>query len=324
MKKLLIVCGPTGTGKTSLAFSLAPKFNGELVSADSRQVYRGMDIGTGKDLPVDSKWQIVNGKWDGRKLGYWETPEGIRIWLLDLVEPDKDFSVAHWYRAAQVILERLWREDKLPILVGGTGFYIKAMVDGIQTIAVPRNTALRAKYEGKTAEELFDILAQLDPIRAARMNVSDRKNPRRLLRAIEIVQFKGQTQRVLMNQFIETKHDVLFVGLTAPREKLYKRIDQRVEERLKQGVEGEIKRLINMGVPWDSQAMTGLGYRQWREYFEGKADESQVIKNWKRVEREYARRQLTWFKQDKRIKWFDISEKNWQGKVESKVRAWYS
>lgn len=322
MKKLLIVCGPTGTGKTSLAFSLAKKFNGELVSADSRQVYRGMDIGTGKDLPVDSKWQIVNGKWDGRKLGYWETPEGIRIWLLDLVEPHEDFSVAHWYRAAQVILERLWREDKLSILVGGTGLYIKAMVDGIQTIAVPRNTALRAKYEGKTADELFEILAQLDAVRAAKLNISDRNNPRRLIRAIEIAQFRGEA--VSMNRFIKAKPDTLFIGLTAPLTQLFKRIDKRVGERVRRGAQTEIKRLFTKGVPWDSQAMTGLGYRQWREYFEGKADESQVIKNWKRVEREYARRQLTWFKQDKRIKWFDISEKNWQEKVESKVRAWYS
>lgn len=299
MNKLLVICGPTGVGKTAVGLKIAKKFQGEILSADSRQVYRGMDIITGKDVPKNA-----------------------RIWLLDLVEPTAEFNVAQYSRVAWVEIKNIWQRGKLPILVGGTGLYIKAIVDGIETISIPRNEELRRLYGNKSAAELFEILAVLEATRAAKMNISDKKNPRRLLRAIEIAQFKGRVAS--MNRFIEAKPDVLLVGLTAPREKLYKRIDRRVGERLAAGAEEEIKRLIKMGVLWDSQAMTGIGYRQWREYFTGKAEKDEVTGKWKVAERQYARRQLIWFKRDKRIHWFDVDKARWEEKLEKLVKNWYS
>lgn len=295
MNKVLVICGPTATGKTGLGLKLAKKLNGEILSADSRQVFRGMDIITGKDLPEDQK-----------------------IWLLDLVEPAEEFSVARWYQAAQKVLQKVWAQAKLPILVGGTGLYIKAVVDGIKTIDIPPNEALRKQLAGKNVDELYDILAQLDSVRAAEMNRSDRRNPRRLVRAIEIA---------LQNQKFNSKFrksDILMVGLTAPRDVLYQKIDERVEKRLKEGALNEVERLLNKGVSWNAQAMQSLGYRQLRGYFEKKVSLQEATRAWKNAEHEYARKQLTWFKRDKRINWFEITSSGWQRNVEKLVKKWYS
>src|SRR4030043_1021657 len=187
MKKLLVICGPTATGKTSLALSLARKFNGESVSADSRQVYKGMDIGTGKDLPKNSKFQISKSKmgFKNLNLGFY-TLSGVRLWGYDLVEPTQDFSVAHYIKIAQKIIENIHKRGKLPILVGGAGLYIKGVVDGIDTADIKRNIKVRKDLEGKTNCDLYALLLNVDIERALRMNESDRKNPRRLVRAIEI------------------------------------------------------------------------------------------------------------------------------------------
>lgn len=309
MSKLLVICGPTATGKTSLALKLAEKFGGEVLSADSRQLYRGMDIITGKDLPVKIKNQISN----------------IKIRLVDLVDPTESFSVAQWRKEAQKVLHKVWKEKKPPILVGGTGFYIKSVVDGIETINVPPNKRLRAMLAGKSAEELYDMLGQLDSSRAASMNRSDRKNPRRLVRAIEVAQWKTEDrERKTDGEDGRQKMDALMVGLTAPRNVLYKRIDERVEKRLKEGALEEVKQLLRRGVSWDFQAMQGLGYRQLRDYFEKKASLQEAVGAWKTAEHQYARQQLTWFKRDKRIRWFDIDKEGWRSQVEKLVQSWYN
>jgi tRNA dimethylallyltransferase len=301
MKKLLVVCGPTATGKSSLGFSLARMFNGEIVSADSRQVYSGMDIGTGKE------WK-----------------RGIKIWGYDLVEPKKEFSVSKYLKYSKKVLRDVWKRGKLPILVGGTGLYIRGVVDGIPTSTIPRNEKLREKLEEKSADELFESLSQLDSIRAGSMNSSDRKNPRRLVRAIEIAQWKLEHGSPDKLQVSTVSPSVLMIGLSEDSELLDKRINSRVEERIKAGVKEEVEGLIKSGVGWDSQAMLALGYRQWRDYFEGGVEEDVVVDEWKREERKYARRQMTWFKKDKRIIWFDISMSEYQKGVEKLVKKWYS
>lgn len=309
LRKLLVVCGPTATGKTRLALSLAKALNGEIVSADSKQVYRGLNIGTGKDIPPDAK-----------KEGFYLF-NGVKIWGYDLAGPKEEFSVSRYLGFAQRKIEEIISANKLPILVGGTGFYIKSIVDGISTLKIPRSKNLRKNLEGKTQDELFELLAQLDSIKAGGLNASDKKNPRRLARAIEIATWKLKGQKIPGEGKIYTK---LFIGLTAPKEDLFKKIKKRVDERIDVGIEKEIRRLLKSGVNWTDQSMSSLGYRQWKSFFEGKKDKAQTIKDWVNEERKYAKRQITWFKKDKRINWFDITTPNWQERVERLVKKWYS
>ena len=339
--KLLVICGPTATGKTDLALKLAKKFKGELVSADSRQVYRGMDIGTGKDLPQGAKWRRAKFS-----MGYYLV-EGVKIWGYDLVDPKEEFSVGKYVKIAKKIIEDTRARKRLPVLVGGTGLYIKGIVDGIATSGIPRDESLRKFLEKKKPSELYDQLAQLDPVRAASMNASDRKNPRRLVRAIEIASSRVKSPRPRQakrggpkTKVKSLEADVLFVGLTDTRANLNKRIEKQVDERLKRGFERELKNLITNGVNWEHQSMSSLGYRQWTPYSSyllpramssrrrgestGQEVRKKVIADWVKEEKKYARRQMIWFVKDKRIKWFNVSNEGWQKRVEKLVGKWYS
>ncbi len=319
MSKLLVICGPTATGKTSLGLTLAKNFKGEIISADSRQVYKGMDIGTGKDLPKNSKLKTQNLK---PPVGYYLF-SGVRVWMLDVVEPNQEFSVAQYVVLSQKVMADIWQRNKLPILVGGTGFYIKGLIDGIETLRVGPDWELRMRLENLPAQNLFDLLSRIDPIKAASLNASDRKNPRRLIRAIEVAN-KQQTTNNKQQRIKSERGDTLFIGLKAPLKELYRKIDRRVEERVKLGIEKEIKKLISKGYSWNLPAMSALGYQEWQDYFEGQATREEVIQKWKFDEHGYARRQLTWFKKDKRINWFDINENSWKNKVEDLVKSWYN
>lgn len=335
---LVIICGPTATGKTSLGIRLAKEFEGEIISADSRQVYRGMDIGTGKDI-AGGVWRTVRRRKEEESQGHWEVEE-VPIHLLDLVNPNEEFSVSHYYRLAWHEIRRLWGKKKLPLLVGGTGFYIRAVVDGVETRAIPRNLKIRAKIEGWSVEKLFDYLTKIDPEKAALMNWSDKNNSRRLVRAIEVAIFRqdNPTWRPSKHQ----NSDSLFIGLTAPRQALYQRIDERVDERLRLGIEEEVRELLDKGYKWESSALGNtIGYKEWQPYFErqrktrfpseargsyfkGKATKEEVIQRWKFNEHSYARRQVTWFKKEKRIRWFDITQPGFEQEVVKKVGEWYS
>jgi tRNA dimethylallyltransferase len=230
MEKLLIICGPTATGKTNLGIKLAKKLGGEIVSADSRQVYRGMDIITGKEVNFE-----------------------IKTWLIDLVNPDEKFNVADYYGLAWKVIEDIWKRGKLPIVVGGTGFYFKALLEGIGTMGVGPDWELRKQLTNYSINELTNYLDKIDPERSRRMNESDRKNPRRLIRAIEVVRSgKGQ----MVNDKCKVANvNKYIIGLRALSEVLYKRIDQRVEERVKMGAEEEIKKLISEGYNWENSVM---------------------------------------------------------------------
>jgi len=301
MRKLIVICGPTATGKTSLGVILSQKLGGEIVSADSRQVYKGMDIGTGKEWGKD-----------------------VVVWGYDLADPRHDYSVAQYVKFAQKAIIDIQERGRLPILVGGTGLYIKAVVDGIPTVSVPRNSELRDKLSGKPPDELYEALSNLDSVRAASMNFSDKKNPRRLIRAIEIAQWKlshGKSSPSISRPVAPSS--ILFIGLTAPREFIEKKIEARVSDRIKKGIKLEIRDLLKGGVKWEDQSMMSLGYRQWRDYFEGAVDEARAVSEWIREEKKYARRQITWFKKDKRILWFDVSEPDYPKSVEKLAEKWY-
>lgn len=323
-RQALLICGPTATGKTILGVRLAKRFSGEIVSADSRQVYRGMDIGTGKDLPEEAKLKVKSEKLKV-KIKNRETLkpyrfDGVPVWVLDVVEPTHSFSVAEYHGFAHKVIEDIWKRGKLPILVGGTGLYIKAMIDGIDTLGVPPNPQLRAAYGKKSTEELFNILFHLSPDTANTLNVSERKNKQRLIRKIEIAQMG--VKKVTGKKWKNLK--VVMIGLVCSYNILRQRIEQRIEKWVTRGAEDEVRKLLGRGIDWNFQAMNALGYRQWKEYFEGVAKKEEVVKRWKIDEWHYARRQLTWFKRDPRIQWFDVTKKRWEEDVEKKVQAWYN
>jgi tRNA dimethylallyltransferase len=322
MSKLLVICGPTATGKTSLALFLANKFDGELISADSRQVYKGADIATGKDLPSDAKWRFAEFS-----IGFWETKKGIKIWGYDLVGPKEDFSVGQYTKIACTIIEDIAKRGKLPILVGGTGLYIKGVVDGIATVSIPKDIELRKSLEGKSTKELFDMLTSIDSVKAKSLNDSDKNNPRRLIRAIEVLNSEKADKKhrsIKTTRVTNVKRDVLFIGLMAPKSLLVKRIKKRVSKRINQGIEAEIRKLIKGGVSWDMQVMNSLGYKQYKEYFVGNEARDEVIEKWVRQEQNYAKRQMTWFKKDKRINWFDITKRGWRTRVEKFIGKWHN
>ena len=340
MNKLLVVCGPTAIGKTKLALHLAKvltsgekgfSFKGELVSADSRQVYKGLDIGTGKDIPKNAKFQLSAGE-RGLKLGGYYQIGGSKIWGYDLTGPKQEFSVAQYVKIADEIIKDIWSRGKLPILVGGTGLYIKAIVDGIPTISIPKNRRLRKSLGGMKRTELFEMLAKIGPMKAASMNYSDKRNPRRLVRAIEVAQWKLKNRLKKNNS--RKYSSTLIIGLKAEKEILSGKINKRVGTRVEMGLEKEIGRLLKKGVTWKHQSMDSLGYKQWKAYFkkysaqkgsssEREKDRDEVIKKWEKEENKYSKKQMTWFRRDKRIKWFDISSPEWQKSVVKLAKEWY-
>jgi tRNA dimethylallyltransferase len=319
MNKLLVICGPTAMGKTSLAVKLAKKFNGEIISSDSRQVYKGLDIGTGKDFPKGAR---IKYPWFS-KYGYYEI-NGVKLWGYDLVDPKRDFSVAQYIKIAHKFIEDIAKQKKLPILVGGTGLYIRGVIDGIPTAMVPRNEKLRENLLGKTADELYEMLSQLDSIKAASLNSSDKKNPRRLARAIEVAIWMVDNSKRQVKSLQSPGYSTLFIGLTADKDISDKKIDERVDFRVRAEVKDEISKLLKAGVKWENQSLMSLGYRQYRDYFEGGVPEELVTDEWKKEEKRYAKRQMTWFKKDARVRWFDIADKNFPESVEKLAEKWYS
>lgn len=289
MTKVLIITGPTATGKTALAVSLAKHFNGELVSADSRQVYIGMDIVTGKDRS---------------EIG--DTP----IWMIDVVRPDEPYSVSHYASQANSVIADIQKRGKLPIVVGGTGLYIQALIQGIDTLGIPPDMKMRKRLESATVRELQDMI---DPSILGAMNVSDRNNPRRLVRKIEIA--KAGVLRTTRKRY-----DVCFIGLTLPRDLLYQRIDDRVDMRMRAGAKEEVDTLVSQGYARNLPAMQTLGIREW----EHAVSEKEAITQWKYDEHAYARRQMTWFKRQKDIRWFDSTKETLVSEVEKVVHQWYT
>ncbi len=293
MQKLLTIVGPTATGKTTLAISIAQKHNGEIISADSRQVYRGMDLGTGKQYS-----------------------KSVKIWGYDLVNPREEFSVSHFQDFVTKKITEIGSRGKLPILVGGTGLYIRAVLDGIQTAHIPQDTTLRQRLDKSSVTDLVQELVKVAPARYTQMNESDKQNPRRLIRAIEVASSN------VKHSVSTTKYDVLVIGLTAPLETLFKRVEDNIHKRIHNGVFDEVTKLLATGVKWDSQAMTSLGYRQLRDYFDREKTQEQVVSEWINEEKKYVKRQLTWFKKDLRIHWISILEADYKNKVEEYLKTW--
>lgn len=304
--KLLVVCGPTATGKTSLGFKIAKIFNGEIVSADSRQVYKYMDIGTGKE-------------WD----------KEVKVWGYDLVDPRENYSVSDYFKEIKYVIDDIWKRGRLPIIVGGTGLYIKSLIDGIATVDIPKNESLRDSLEKMSVAELFEKLATLDSVKAASLNSSDSKNSRRLVRAIEVAvwSMENGTQKQVVEKrkkVLDSDVDLLMIGLTGPLSDISNSIDSRVEKRMNDGFIDEVETLLRMGVSWKNQSMNTLGYKESEKFFKQGLSYEEFISDWIRNELRYVKRQMTWFKKDKRINWFDVKDVDYKEKVVNLITKWYS
>lgn len=273
-QKIIVILGPTASGKSQLAVRLAQRFNGEVISADSRQVYRDLDIGTGKITKKEMR--------------------SIPHYLLNVVSPQKRFTVVQYRKLALQTINKIFQKGKVPILCGGTGFYIQAVVDGIIIPEVKPDWQLRKKLERKTLAELFKMLKKLDPKRA---KIIDRKNPRRVIRAIEIVLKTKKPVPPFEKQPLP--YPVLMMGIK--KQKLGKAINQRVEKMFELGLEKEVKNLVKK-YGWILPLQT-IGYQEWQDYFEGKIDKKTLKELINLHTRQYAKRQMTWFKKDKRIHW---------------------
>jgi tRNA dimethylallyltransferase len=277
-EKIIVVLGPTASGKSTLAVQLAKKLNGEIISADSRQVYRDMDIGTGKI----TKKEMQN----------------IPHYLLDVADPKKIFTVAEYRKLALKALDKIFKKNKTPIVCGGTGFYIQALVDGIIIPEVAPDWKLRKKLEKKSTKYLHNILKKMDRKRAGSI---DKNNPRRLIRAIEIViKTKKAVPELKTNPL---PYNILFLGIKKSDKELEKLIEKRLEKRLKQGLVAEIKKLRENGVSWKRLESFGLEYKYVALYLKRKINHQEMTKLLQKEIKQYAKRQMTWFNRDKRIKW---------------------
>lgn len=286
-RPLLVIVGPTAVGKTALSLHLCERLEGEVVSADSRLFYRGMDIGTAKPTS--------------------EERARIPHHLIDIADPDETVGLARFRRLAQKAIADIHRRGRLPLLVGGTGQYVRAVVEGWRPPAVPPDPALRAQLEEEAQREgiqaLHARLRALDPQAAASI---DPRNVRRVVRALEVCL---RTGRPFSAQRARTPppYSVLQIGLTMDRATLYARADERVEAMMRAGLLEEVQRLVKAGYGWQWPAMSGLGYIQFQPYFEGRATLAEVVAEIKRATRRFIRHQYNWFRlNDPRIHWFDI------------------
>lgn len=278
MNKILIITGPTATGKSALSVQIAEKFNGEVISADSRQVYRGLDIGSAKITAKEM--------------------QGIPHHLLDVAEPNDYFSVADFQKLAQEKIEEIISRGKLPILVGGTGMYIDAVIYDMKFPDVSPNPELRAELEKLPTPELFEKLSQLDPDRAVEI---DENNPVRLIRAIEIATTLGSVPKL---ETAHTKYKPLFIGLELPKEILQEKISERIVLRIP-AIFDEIKRLLDSGVSPERLDSFGLEYRYGLRYVQGNLTGSEFIETMSVKTWQFAKRQMTWFKKNQNINWFN-------------------
>lgn len=306
--------GPTATGKTDLGLYLAKKFNGEIVACDSRQVYKGLDIGTGK-LPGNPV-EVVKGR------DYWQV-DGIKIWMYDVADLNTQYTAADYVRGAKKVINDIINRRHVPIIAGGTGFYLKVLTSDLPNLSVPIDEKLRDKLGRLSLEELQTKLQQLSPVRWKELNSSDRPNPRRLLRSIEILSMNPYINRQQYTGNSLQSFDVLKIGLTAPREVLYKKVDLRVFDWINQGIIEEVKKLLKSGISVKRIRQLGLEYRIIADFLEGKIAKEDLVKTIQNSIHGYIRRQLTWFRKTDDVHWFDITDKNYQENVENLSRGWY-
>jgi tRNA dimethylallyltransferase len=287
-RKLVAIVGPTATGKTALAVAIARTLDGEIVGADSRQVYRHMDIGTAKPAPEERSLALHH--------------------LIDVVSPDQEFSLAQYLELAVAVLEDVWSRGKQPLLVGGSGQYVWALLEGWRVPRLPPQQELRRELEERAAREgagaLHGELAQVDPKAAARI---DPRNVRRVIRALEVYRATGRPISYWQEKG-PPPWQILILGLTCPRQELYRRIDARVDAMMEAGLVNEVRALLARGYSPSLASLSGIGYKQVCQHLAGELDPATAVARIKTATHRLARQQYAWFRlDDGRIRWIDVS-----------------
>ena len=292
MNKVIVICGPTASGKTKLGIELAKKINGEIVSCDSMQIYKDMDIGTAKPTKAEQN--------------------EVKHYLIDFVSPDKRYSVAEYKNDAENVIDKIIKNNKTPIIVGGTGLYLNSLIYGIDYPDIKTDLNYRKELEEKVnkdgLEEIYKEAKIIDPIAVEKISKNDKK---RILRILEIYHSTGKTKTELEKESRKNgiKYDYRIFVLNMPRCELYERINKRVDIMIKEGLIEEVKKIISKYKEFPT-AMQGLGYKEVLEFLENKITKEEMIDKIKMETRRYAKRQLTWFKSYKEATWLDSNNTN--------------
>lgn len=289
--KVLIILGPTASGKTALAISLAKHIGGEIISADSRQVYRGLDIATGKVTKKEMS--------------------GVPHHLLDVASPSRVFTAQQFMTKGRKAIADIIKRGKVPIIAGGTGFYIDALVGGVSLPQVPPNMTLRKTLEKMSASELYALLTKKDPRRAKDI---DAHNPVRLVRALEIAEAIGKSPKAKS----DAVYDVLWIGISVPFADLEKNIEKRLTLRMKQGMIAEAERLREEGLPFQRMEALGLEYRYLAQHLQEKLTKAELLDSIRKGNIDYAKRQMKYWKRNKDINWLNAQDQ----RVETMVEGW--
>lgn len=297
---LIVILGPTAVGKTDVAIELAKKIQGEIISADSMLIYKYMDIGTAKPK--------------------FEERQGIPHYLIDIITPDQPFSVADFLLEAEKKIKEIRKKDKMPMIVGGTALYLKAITEEFYFPETESDWELREKLNQEAEnfgnQYVHERLAKIDPITASRLHPNDL---RRVIRAIEIYELTGVALSAQPKKEKRSNYQIIKIGLIRPREEIYARINQRVEEMIKQGLVEEVRQLLEMGYDEYLISMQGLGYKQIVPYLKGVYSLDRAVELLKRDTRHFAKRQLTWFRRDEDIHWIEINRYSSQLQVVAEI-----
>jgi tRNA dimethylallyltransferase len=289
-KPVVVIVGPTAVGKSRIAIEVAKAFETEVLTADSRQVYRGLDIGTDKPLP--------------------EERQAVPHRLIDLVNPDESFNAGLYRRQAVDEIERLYRDRRLPLVVGGTGLYVRTLLKGLCD-APPTDPVVRAALRQEAKDQghdcLYARLVAIDPVTAARLHPRDES---KVNRALEVYELSGRRMSEFQQEhgFADRPFAALIIGLNRERGALYRRIEERIDWQLAHGLIEETRQLLARGYQRDSAAMKGLGYRQVAEHLAGEYDAAEMVRRFKRDTRHFSKRQMTWFRKEPGIHWLTIEE----------------
>lgn len=300
-EKLIVIVGPTAVGKTKTSIEIANRFNGEIISGDSMQIYKGMDIGTAK---------ITKDEMDG-----------IPHHLIDIKDPREPFSVAEFQDKAKRLISEISGRNKIPMIVGGTGLYIRSVTHDYDFTDVIGNETYRQELEEFAKTHGNDALhSKLKHVDIESYHKIHPNNVKRVIRALEIYKESGKTMtEYLSEQDNEEPYEYVIIGLTMEREKLYERINQRVDHMIQDGLIDEVKRLYDQGIK-DCQSVLAIGYKELYEYFEGYCTLEESIETLKRNSRRYAKRQLTWFKNQMEIDWIDMTDGEFDKKIQMIIK----